>query len=97
MDYLAGQGLLDKNDGMPCGKVVGWYLTMSLGQDHHIARFLGMGKQALLGRGDVLGVRGALGSETAKKWDAFADRVRAEVTDNTMHKGGNSVTLHLRR
>jgi len=82
VDYLAGQGLLDKNDGLPCGKIVGWYLTLSTGGDHHIARFFGMGKQALLGRPDVLGVRGVLGSETAKKWDAFVDRVRAEIADN---------------
>jgi hypothetical protein len=81
VDYLAGQGLLDKNDGMPCGKIVGWYLTLFTGGDHHIASFFGMGKQALLGRSDVLGVRGVLGSKTAKKWDAFVDQVRAEIAD----------------
>ena len=64
---------------------------------NHVTRFLGIGKHALLGRADVRGVRGALGSETAKRWDAFVDQVRAEITDNTMHKGGNSVTLHFRR
>lgn len=81
VDFFAGKGILDKNGGFPCGKVVGWYLTLSTGRDHHIARFLGVGRQALLGRPDVLGVRGVLGSKTAKKWDAFVDQVRAEVAD----------------
>ena len=80
VDFFAGKGLLDKSEGLPCGMVVGWYLTLSTGRDNHVTRFLGIGKHALLGRGDVLGVRGVLGSKTAEKWDAFVDQVRKELT-----------------
>jgi len=81
VDYFAGKGLLDKNDGLPCGIIVGWYLSLYMDRDNHVTRFVGIGKHALLGRSDVLGVRDALGTETVKKWDAFVDQVRAEITE----------------
>ena len=82
VDWFAAKGLLDKTDGLPCGKVVGWYLVVTAGKEHRVERFLGIGQLDLLKQPDVLGVRSVLKRKTGKRWDTFVAQVREEAAPN---------------
>jgi hypothetical protein len=82
VDWFAAKGLLDKTDGLPYGKVVGWYLVVTAGKEHRVERFLGIGQLDLLKQPDVLGVRSVLKRKTGKRWDTFVAQVQEEAAPN---------------
>ena len=85
-EYFAEQGLLDKPmERLPYGKVVGWYIILSSGKTG-IGRFIGLEKDALLKRPDILGVRKVLSGKAAEAWDKFIGPVR-----QANPRSGNSI------
>ncbi len=80
--YFAEKGLLDRSHGLPAGKLSpGWWVhltTKKVGAHW----YLGRETRTLLERHDILGVRSALSSDTAKAWDDFLQGIRGTTTPN---------------